>query len=360
MPESSIIVRPEPEGSASYLPSSRLTAAGLARGVALFEEAAKTVPLYPPPQPIVIADYGAATGHNSLRAVRAAIGAIRARTRTEHAILVAHTDLPDNDFSTLFRTLTEDPDSYLRIDDASYSSAIGRSFYAQILPSSTVTLGWTSWAVMWLREIPAAIGDHVLAAYSGDTAVRSAYARQAAKDWQAFLSFRGRELRPGGRLVVLTTAVGEDGDYGYQPLADAVVTALTVLVGEGLVSAEEVRRMVVPIVMRSEKELRAPFAPHDRFEGLSVEHLEVFHAEDRFYALYRREQDAAAFGAQWAAFARAALFPALLAGLDGGQPRSTRIADRLESAVAAILAQDPQPVVIPLAAVVLVKRQRPH
>lgn len=362
MPESSIIVRPEPEDSSSYLPSSRLTAAGLANGIALFERAAATVPLYPPPQPIVIADYGAATGHNSLRPVRAAIAAIRARTRTEHAILVVHTDVPDNNFSALFHTLADDPDSYLTDDPACFSSAIGRSFYAQILPSNTVTLGWTSWAVMWLREVPGEISDHVFVAYSADESARAAFARQAAKDWQEYLSFRGRELRPGGRLLVLTAAVGADGQHGYQPLVDAVTTELKILVGEQLVRADELRRMVIPIVFRSDKELRAPFAPHDRFEGLSVEHLEMFTAEDRFFAAYRRDQDAARFGAQWAAFARAALFPALLAWLDGGRtdPRTLEITERLESAVAAALSKDPQPVPIPLAAILMVKQQQPR
>lgn len=362
MPESSIVVRPDQPGSASYLPSSRLETAGLARGVALFTQAAQAVPLHEPPQPILIADYGAATGYNSMSPIGAAIDAIRGRTRIEHAVLVAHTDLPDNDFTALFHTLADDPDSYLQKDSATFSSAIGRSFYGQILPSNSVTLGWTSWAVMWLRQIPGTIPDHVFVAYSNDDTARAAFARQAAQDWQTFLSFRGRELRPGGRLVVLTAAVGEDSEYGYQPLVDAILAALHDQVGEGLLSSDEVRRMTIPIIVRSEKDLRAPFAPHDRFEGMSIDHLEVFTADDRFWAQYQRDQDAAVFGAQWAAFARAALFGALIAGLDGGRtdPRVGAFSDRLETAVAARLAKAPEPVKIPLAAVEFVKRQQSH
>ena len=359
MPESSIVVQPDQPGSASYLPSARLDTAGLPRAVALFEQAAQAVPLYTPPQPIVIADYGAATGYNSMLPIGAAIDAIRERTRVEHAIMVAHTDLPDNDFSALFHTLAEDADSYLQRDTATFSAAVGRSFYDQILPSNAVTLGWTSWAVMWLRTIPTEVRDHVFVAYSTDDTARAAYARQAASDWQNFLAFRGRELRPGGRLVVLTAAVDDDGEYGYQPLVEAILAALHDLIGTTLISAEEVRRMTIPIVVRSEKDLRAPFAPHDRFEGLAVEHLEVFDAGDRFWAQYQREHDAAVFGRQWAAFARASLFPALFGGLDGGRgdPRVTELADRLEQSVAARLADAPQRVRIPLAAVVMVKRQ---
>ena len=109
LPESSVVVRPEPMESATYTQSSRLQAAGLLPAVTLFEQAAAEVPLPAPPQPVVIADYGAATGHNSLKPMSAAIDVLRRRTRHDHAILVAHSDVPDNDFTALFRTLNDDP-----------------------------------------------------------------------------------------------------------------------------------------------------------------------------------------------------------------------------------------------------------
>jgi hypothetical protein len=68
---------------------------------------------------------------------------------------VVHTDLPGNDFSALFQTLADDPESYLRGDPAVFASAVGRSFYEQILPAGSVTLGWSSWAVQWLSRVPA-------------------------------------------------------------------------------------------------------------------------------------------------------------------------------------------------------------
>ena len=149
----------------------------------------------------------------------AAIEVLRRRTRHDHAILVAHTDVPDNDFTALFRTLADDPDSYLHTDTASFASAIGRSFYAQILPSKTVNLGWTSWAIQWLSRIPERAPNSTITctvAYSKDDEARAAYAHQAATDWQDFVAFRGRELCPEGRLVVLTMALDEDGEFGYR------------------------------------------------------------------------------------------------------------------------------------------------
>jgi hypothetical protein len=356
-PQSSIVVRPEPPDSATYTESSRLQAAGLREAVALLEGVAERVPLPEPPQPIVIADYGAANGHNSLKPMSAAIAVLRRRTRHDHAILVAHTDVPDNDFTAMFRTLNEDPDSYLHTDTASFASAIGRSFYGQILPSKTVNLGWSSWATQWLSRVPCEFGDHVHVAHSADDAARAAYADQAALDWHNFVAFRGRELAPQGRLVVLTLALGDDGDVGFSTLLDAIAATLDDQVRDGLLRPDEFPRMTIPTVGRSETDLRAPFAPSGRFEGLTIDHLDTFDAEDRFWVRFQKDDDADDFGAQWAAFARAALFPALVRGLDGGleDPRAAEFVEQLEAAVAERLSGAPEPMRMRFALVSLVK-----
>jgi salicylate 1-O-methyltransferase len=360
VPESSIVVRPEPMDSGSYTATSRLQAAGLSGAIKLFEEAANTVPLPKPPQPVVIADYGASTGHNSLLPICAAIAVLRKRTRPEHSILVAHTDVADNDFTVLFQTLDDDPDSYLKKDPASFASAIGRSFYTQILPSNSVNLGWSSWAVQWLGKVPAPVPDHLQVAYSADENVKAVYAKQAAFDWHEFVAFRGRELCPGGRVVVLTTAVGDDGEFGHRPLFRSMVAELADLVAQGLISEDEVHRMCIPMVSRRAADFLSPFAPKGRFERLEIEHLEVFNAEDRFWSQYRVDHDAKAFGAQWAAFARAAVFPTLASALDGGRtdPRGVGFMERLETGVAARMAAEPEEMQIPLAQVVLWKRPK--
>ncbi|MEE6179948.1 SAM-dependent methyltransferase [Mycobacterium sp. 050134] len=356
-PQSSIVVRPEPTHSATYTQSSRLQAAGLARAISFLQQAAEQVPLPEPPQPIIVADYGAANGHNSLRPMAEAIAVLRRRTRHDHAILVAHTDIPDNDFTALFRTLEEDPDSYLNKDTASFASAIGRSFYGQIVPSKTVNLGWSSWAAQWLSRVPCAVDEHVHVSYGQDDAAFAAYADQAALDWHNFVAFRGRELAPHGRLVVLTLGVDEDGSFGFATLLDAILATAEDLAVDGLLHREELRRMAIPTFGRGEKDFRAPFAPSGRFEGLAIDRLETFIAEDRFWARFQVDDDAHAFGAQWAAFARSALFPALVHALDNraADPRAVEFIERLETGVATRLAAAPEPMRIPQAVVSLVK-----
>jgi hypothetical protein len=359
MPESSIVVRPESKDSGWYSAASRLKAAGLQRAITLFEQAAEVVPIPRSPRPIVIADYGAGTGYNSVLPICAAIAVLRKRTRPEHSILVTHTDVPDNDFTALFRTLTDDPDSYLQADPASFGSAVGRSYYTQILPSNSVNLAWSSWALQWLGRVPMPVGDHLFAAYSQDEKVRAAYAKQAAHDWHEFVAFRGRELSPGGRLVVMTLATDEDDEMGFRPLLDAIAETLAELSAGGTITEVELSAMSVPLVGRNAKEFTSPFAPSGTFEKLSIVHLEVFDAEDRFWKKYQSDRDAAAFGTQWAAFLRAALFPSLATALDDDRPEPVaQFFDALEKGIAARLTAAPTEVRIPLAQLVIEKHQR--
>ncbi|CAJ1501624.1 SAM-dependent methyltransferase [[Mycobacterium] burgundiense] len=360
MRESSIVVRPESPDSPNYTFAARLQAAGLQSAIDLFVDAANAVPVPEPPHPIVIADYGAASGHNALLPVSAAIRTLRGRTRQEHAILVAHTDIPDNDFTALFETLTEDPDSYLRKDAAVYCSAIGRSFYQQLLPSQSVSLGWSSWAIHWLSQTPQPIPDHILPALSSDERARAACERQAAQDWQNFVAYRGRELVGDGRLVVLTMGVDKDRAPGLLPLVESIYTGLKQMVGTGLITADELRAMSIPIVGRGEKDFAAPFAPKDRYEGLSIETVEISDAEDRYYQQFLVDQDANALGAKWGSFMRVSVFGCLVAALSGGStdPRADEFSAQLERRVAAQIAAAPARMHIPLAKVVLRKHPR--
>jgi hypothetical protein len=349
------VVAPQPmEGDGTYNRDSRVQAAGLSPALPLFERAARLVPVGDGGEPVVIADYGASEGKNSLGPIRAAIDALRARTGAGRAISVVHTDLPGNDFTALFKALTG-PQTYAR-DDAIFSFAVGRSFYQQILPTASVTLGWSSWAVQWLSRIPGAIPDHIQIAYSHDAPARARYARQAAEDWRAFLTARGRELRSGARLVVVTMALDDQGRFGYEPLLEATVEALAAMVTDGFLRAGEVRAMAIPTVARSRADLVAPFAD-GVFAGLSIDEVSVFDGEDRLWANYQRTRDATAYGDGWAAFMRAAVFPTLAAELDRGtaDPRTAEFVGRLEHDIARRLEAAPEPMLIPLAKIALVR-----
>src|SRR5258706_2987343 len=279
------LVSPAPmEGAGGYNQRSRVQAGGSLPALPLLEKSAAAVMLDASPAAIVIADYGAAEGHNSLAPMAAAIAVLRRRVGAARAISVVHTDVPGNDFGGLFRTLETDPESYLRGDPAVFASAVGRTFYEQVLPAESVTLGWSSWAVQWLSRTPSAIPDQIQVSFSRDRAAHAAYEAQAAADSRCFLSHRAHELPPAGRLAVVTMALTDARDFGYRPLLAAMYGALLELKDRGFVSEAEVLRMVIPTVGRSRADFLAPFQPSGVFAGLRAEHAEVFLGEDKIWA----------------------------------------------------------------------------
>ena len=345
------------EGEGEYNRSSRVQAAGLSPAVPMLELAARTTALPAEPQSIVIADYGSSEGRNSLVPMAAAIDVLRERLGPNRAISVVHTDVSENDFSVLFQTLNTDPNSYLLTHRAVFASAVGRSFYEQILPSSSVAVGWSSWAVQWLSRSPGEIPDHIQSAYSRDTAARAVFVAQSAEDWRSFLTARGRELCPGGRLAILTMALDEDGEFGYRAILNAMYATLVEMVESGFLSAGELRRMAVLTVARSREDFLAPFGKEGNFAGLRVEEMEIFSGQDRIWADYEVHGNAREFGAQWAAFSRASVYPTLAGSLNGGRggARGAEFINRLESGTAERLAARPERMLIPLCRMLLAK-----
>jgi SAM dependent carboxyl methyltransferase len=201
------------EGGDAYNLHAGLQARGGNQALPLLEQAVRNIALDGGDQPVVIADYGSSQGKNSLAPLRAAIGALRARLGPDRPIFVTHVDQAANDFNTRFEVLQTDPNRYTLNDPDVFPSAIGRSFYENVLPPDYVHLGWSSYAAAWLSRIPMLVPGHLVAIRAaGD--VRAAFERQGAEDWKCFLSLRATELRPGGRLVIVLPGLDNDGRSG--------------------------------------------------------------------------------------------------------------------------------------------------
>ena len=225
------------EGGGSYNKNARIQASGIPLALALFEDAARSVVAGRAEDPIVVADYGSSQGKNSLLPMRVAIESLRTILGPNRPILVFHVDQPSNDFNTLFRVLDSDPDRYVLNDPYVFPCAIGRTFYESVLPANQVHLGWSSYAAVWLSRIPTLIPGHFFGPRSSG-AERKEFDRQGAQDWEAFLTSRASELRPGGRLVVVLPGVNENGSPGFMSLMDCANDSLADMVHEGAISAE--------------------------------------------------------------------------------------------------------------------------
>jgi hypothetical protein len=152
-------------------------------------------------------------------------------------------------------------------------------------------------------------------------------------------------------------AVDDEGEFGYRPLLEAMYATLVEMVDSGFLFALELQRMAIPTVGRSRADFLAPFGVDGRFGGLRVEEIEVFFGEDLIWSDFDRHGDAQKFGARWAAFSRASVFPTLARSLDGGRTsaRAGEFIERMETGMAARLAVKPEPMLIPLARILLAK-----
>lgn len=297
------------EGGGQYNAHASAQAASAAFALDLVREAARSAPVGPDGS-VTVVDYGASEGRNSLAPMGAAVDAVRTVRGGEQQVWVVHTDLPDNDFSSLFRTVADDPDSYRR--PGVFTAAIGRSFYEQLLPTGSVGLGWSSIAVHWLRTVPGPLDGFWPMAATGEQA--AVWERAAAEDWSAFLTARAAELRPGARLVVVSGAAsGSPRRSGAEPVMEELARGLDELVDRGLLSAAERDAMVVPAWYRTEAEWRAPLSDD---LGLVLERYEAVELGD---PLWHQHGAGADYAAAAAAAIRVSFGQPLLQGLEPSQ-----------------------------------------
>jgi SAM dependent carboxyl methyltransferase len=318
----------EPRGSYNRHATSQAAAGALA--LPLLETAVQALALDDGGSPIVIADYGSSQGRNSLAPMRAAVAAFRERAPPPRPICVVHVDVAENDFSTLFDVLDTAPDSYISDVPDVFSSAVGRSFYRSVLPPDHVHLGWSSHAAVWLSGGPTRIPGHFWIP-SSTGAVRAAFKRQAADDWEAFLRLRARELRVGGRLVVTLPSPSHDRTSPIHQGMNHANALLPEMVSAGEITAEERARMLLLSYPRRKSELLAPFAETGRFGNLILEQCEVLPVPDAAWDEYERNRDNGKLAASYTGFFRATFMPSLASALapERGDEGRGRFIDRL-------------------------------
>ncbi|HET7446066.1 MAG TPA: hypothetical protein VFJ57_15575 [Solirubrobacterales bacterium] len=130
-------------------------------------------------------------------------------------------------------------------------------FYESLFPPGFLSLGWSSIAVHWLSRVARPIPDHIYCSFAQGE-VREALREQSATDWRAFLTHRARELRPGGRLVVVGGAALDDGSSGAEGLMEMANSALQELITAGELTEAEYVAMTIPTWNRTTPEFLAP------------------------------------------------------------------------------------------------------
>jgi hypothetical protein len=299
--------------------------------------------------PITIADFGCSQGRNSLHPMDRALTVIGRRAGAGREFIVVHIDQPSNDFASLFTLLEEDAASYRRGRAHVFGLAIGRSFYQPLLPTGSLTLGWSSIALHWLSRLPTPLADHIWIT-RGTAAEQAAIAAVAAADWQAFLSHRMREMAIGGQLVLVLGAIDDRGTSGLEDLQDVANAALRGLVAEGLLPADRYAAMTIPSLPRTRAELEAPFRKGS-LPGLRLDTLDICAPPSPMAVRWAADRDDAAFAEAMMGFFLAAFSPALF-GEDAALEAA--FAERLRAGIAASAAVLAQPIVVAVLRVVRV------
>ena len=206
-------------------------------------------------------DMGCADGGTSLDLWRNVVKQIRSKHSGD--IQITYADQARNDFNALVKILhgLTQFDSYLNEFPDVHALQSGASFYSPILPANSLHLGFSATAMHWLSQKPCDIKDHVhmVGASSGN---KQAFAHQAATDWQTILLHRARELKPGGKLVLINFCIDDEGRYlgntGGVNMFDNFNSNWQTFVDDGVISADEYLAMTLPQYYNRVEEFTAP------------------------------------------------------------------------------------------------------
>jgi len=213
-------------------------------------------------------------------------------------IQIVMVDLPSNDWNHFFREVVPTyPNPGVLI------SAIGSSFYGQVVPVSTVSFGISSTACHWLSGLPCQLADNIFIPCSTNLQERATWKEFARKDWDQFLHLRALELKKGGILIVSASLL-VDGDRIYR-LLHTLETAIKTLIQNGHISENQFKQLNVPEYWRSLEE----FLTFSKDIPLQLQHKEVYQEYSPLYKQFEEDKDLEKFCNNYVAYVRASEEP---------------------------------------------------
>ncbi len=220
----------------------------------------------PPASTLRFADYGAADGGTSQQMWDMVIRNCR-DAGDERQIEMVYTDLASNDFSTLFRIMQgmqgDATYAYQNHFKNVFVHACGTGFHEQLLTNASLHLGFSATAMHYVSVKPMEIPNHVHAACA-DINSKTAFAKQAAVDWQNILLARAAELVPGGRFICLNFGIDAEGRYlgntGGKHMFDHFHKFWRALYEKGSITKSEYEGATFVQYYRTMEEFCAPFS----------------------------------------------------------------------------------------------------
>jgi hypothetical protein len=278
-----------------------------------------------------LSDMGTADAGTSLAMITSAIDTVRVRA-PQAPITVIYSDQPRNDFNALIANVygLGSYESYLERHSAIYPLVSGTSFYKQIVPSETLDIGFSATAMHWLSTKVCNISNHVQAV-GAEGEELAAFRQQAHRDWRQILLHRARELKPGGKLVLINFARDEQGRYlgntdGVN-MFDTFNQIWCDFLAQGRISRAEYENMTLPQYYNSVEEFSAPLLDNGDpvyQAGLRLDHIETRIVKCPYAEAYGEHGDAARFAAEYIPTIRSWNESIFLNGLDRERSRAER------------------------------------
>ena len=251
-------------------------------------------------------DMGTADAGTSLSMVGKAIDAVCARA-PDTPITIVYSDQPRNDFNALIANVygLGAFETYLDKRDDIFPMVSGTTFYQQILPSGTLDIGFSATAMHWLSNKVCNISNHVQAV-GAEGEELAAFRAQAHRDWRQILLHRARELKPGGKLVLINFARDEQGRYlgntGGVNMFDTFNQIWQDFQQQGRITTTEYENMTLPQYYNTVEEFSAPLQNQDEAvyqAGLRLDHIDTRIVICPYAEAFAEHGDAARFAEEY-------------------------------------------------------------
>ncbi|XP_039014943.1 indole-3-acetate O-methyltransferase 1-like [Hibiscus syriacus] len=286
------------KGEGSYANNSQAQALHARSMLHLLEEALDRVQLRSPDVPFSVVDLGCSCGSNTIYIVDVIVKHMVKRYESSGyeppEFSAFFSDLPSNDFNTLFQLLpplANNGGSSMEECLASnghrsyFASGVPGSFYRRLFPARSVDVFHSAFSLHWLSQMPEAVLDRRSAAYNkgrvfihgANESTANAYKQQFQTDLAEFLRARSIEMKKGGSmfLVCLGRTSADPTDQGGAGLLFGThfQDAWDDLVQEGLISCEKRDNFNIPVYAPSLQDFKEVVEADGSF---TINKLEVF------------------------------------------------------------------------------------
>ncbi|KAI6687577.1 hypothetical protein NL676_024405 [Syzygium grande] len=287
------------KGENSYANNSQAQAIHARSMLHLLEETLDRVQLMTSPEvPFVVVDLGCSSGNNTIYIVDVIIKHITKRFEAlgiePPEFSAFFSDLPSNDFNTLFQLLpplathgSGSMEECLAADHhrSYFAAGVPGSFYRRLFPARSVDVFHSAFSLHWLSQVPEAVMDKTSPAYNkgrvfihgASEITANAYKKRFQTDLASFLRSRSPEMKRTGSmfLVCLGRTSVDPADQGGAGLLFGThfQDAWDDLVQEGLISSEKRDSFNIPVYAPSLQDFKEVVEADGSFV---IDKLEVF------------------------------------------------------------------------------------